>query len=133
MAVLTPAIFDFLDGGYSDIVETGLIALARAGALACREFGGTWHDIGTIESYRAANLALIDMEAGCAERVRAAAGIAPAAVSPEAVLGRGVRVSRSVIGSGCMIGDGAVVVESVLLPGARVGPGESVEREVRWP
>lgn len=132
VAVLSPSIFGHLAGGYSDIVETGLIPLAREGALVCREFGGMWHDIGTIESYRAANVGLIDMGAGYAGRVRDAVGIGPAAVSKGATLGPGARVRRSVIGDGCYVGEGAVVEESVLLPGARVAPGESVTREVRW-
>ncbi|HOD15459.1 MAG TPA: sugar phosphate nucleotidyltransferase [Spirochaetota bacterium] len=133
VAVLSPAIFDHLAGGYSDIVETGLIALAREGALAIREFGGMWYDIGTMESYRAANVGLVDMNEAYAERVRAATGMMPSAVSPGATLGPGALARRSVIGDGCMIGDGAVVEESVLLPGVRVAPGGSVTREVRWP
>jgi mannose-1-phosphate guanylyltransferase len=133
VAVLTPAIFDHLAAGYSDVVETGFIALAREGGLVCRELDGMWHDIGTVESYRAANVELIDMEAGYAGRVRAATGIAPEAVSPGAALGPGARVVRSVIGKGCSIGEGAVVEESVLLPGVRVAPGECIARQVRWP
>jgi mannose-1-phosphate guanylyltransferase len=132
-AVFSPAVFEYLACGFSDIVEAALVPMARDGALLCREYDGMWHDIGTIESYRAASIALLDMGEGYADRVRAATGLGPSAVSPGAALGSGVTVKNSVIGDGCLVGDGASVEESVLLPGARVARGETVVRSVRWP
>lgn len=132
VAVFSPAVFDYLPVGFSDIVETGLLPMARDGALLCREYGGTWHDIGTIESYRTANIELLDMDERYAGRVRAATGLGPSVVSGGAMIAEGAVVRRSVIGEGCSIGEGAVVEDSVLLPGARVAAGERVARSVRW-
>ena len=71
--------------------KPGFISLARDGALLCREYGGIWHDIGTIESYRAANIELLDMDEGYAGRVRAATGLGPSVVSGGATIGTGAR------------------------------------------
>ncbi|MBN2158273.1 MAG: NDP-sugar synthase [Spirochaetes bacterium] len=133
MAVLSPRVFDFLKQGYSDIVETGLIGLAREGLLGCCETAVSWHDIGTIESYRRANVDLIDTAGPLRERVRRATGLAPSAVSPLALIGAGAKIVRSVIGDGGDVGEGALVEDSVVMPGASVAPGGSLFRSVRWP
>ncbi|MBN2077900.1 MAG: NDP-sugar synthase [Spirochaetes bacterium] len=123
-AVFDPEIFDRLSSGVSDIVETGLISIAREGALAAFEYGGPWYDIGTPESYRRANIDLAEGGMALLERIHGATGFKPGAVSSRAAIGEGVRIIRSVIGEGCRVGKGALVEESVLLPGSSVGPGE---------
>lgn len=131
-AVLSPGIFRCLKEGFSDIVEHGFIDLARDRALGYYLHGGSWHDIGSMESYRAANMALHDMPDTCKKRVRDATGMDPVALAGRAVIGRGAVVERSVIGDGCVIGDGARVARSVLLPGTSLRAGEEAEHTVRW-
>jgi mannose-1-phosphate guanylyltransferase len=132
IAVLSPLVFDLLKQGYSDIVETGLIGLARGGRLGYYESRADWHDIGTIESYRRANVSLACTGEAMRGRVRAATGLTPADVSPGARIGAGAKVVRSVVGDACTIGDGALIEESVVMPGASVAPGELLVRGVRW-
>ncbi|MBN1496478.1 MAG: NDP-sugar synthase [Spirochaetes bacterium] len=131
-AVLSPGIFRYLKEGFSDIVEHGFIDLARDGALGYYLHDGAWHDIGSMESYRAANMALLGMPAACKRRVRDATGMDPVALAGGAVIGRDVVVEGSVIGDGCVIGDGARIARSVLLPGTSLRAGEEAERTVRW-
>lgn len=132
-AVLDPAIFRGLRSGVSDIVETGLISLVREHALAAYEYRGPWHDIGTAESYRVANVDLARNGMGVLERIPGATGFKPRALSARAEIDAGARIIHSVIGDGCRVGEGALVEESVLLPGCGVGPGERVVRAVLLP
>ena len=129
-AVLSPEIFRYLRAGFSDIVETGLIELVRRGRLGFVEHGGSWYDIGTPESYRLANVGLINRGNPFAERILRALGLVSEPVSGGARIGAGAAVLRSAIGPGCVVGEGALVEDSVLLPGARVGRGMRVVREV---
>ncbi len=88
------------------LVGEGLYALADEGA---------WRDIGTPESYLAANL----------ERMPPGGLVDPTAeVDPTA------SVERSVIGPACRIGAGARVRGSVVLAGALVVEGMSVDNRV---
>jgi len=88
------------------LVGEGLYALADEGA---------WRDIGTPESYLAANLERMPPE-----------GL----VDPTAEVDATASVERSVIGPGCRIGAGARVRESVVLAGALVVEGMTVDNQV---
>jgi mannose-1-phosphate guanylyltransferase len=131
-AVLTPAIFRYLDNGFSDIVETGFLSLVTGGDLRYYLHQGAWHDIGTIESYRTANMAFLGMPDSYRNRIREATGLTPTILSGSARIGEDAVIERSVIGDGCVIGNGAHVEESVFLPGAALPAGGSAKRTVRW-
>ena len=87
-------------------VGQGLYALTDEGA---------WRDIGTPESFLAANL----------ERMPPG-GL----VDPSAVVDPGAVVEASVVGPGCRIEAGARVVRSVILAGALVAEGMTVDNQV---
>lgn len=129
-ALLSPEIFSHLHSGYSDIVDSGLIELVRQGRLGFMEHGGPWHDIGSPESYRMANIGLIDRGNPFAERILGATGLVSEPVSRDAIVGAGAAIVRSVVGAGCVVGEGALVEDSVLLPGARVEPNSKVVSRV---
>lgn len=130
IALLSPEIFRHLKSGFSDIVETGFIGLIKRGTLGCREYSGPWHDIGSFESYRRANMAMSEMDDCFRNAIRSATGMEPRAIAPTARIGRHCTVTKSVIGDQCSIGDGAVIEESVVLPGAVVESGARVIRKV---
>jgi len=132
-AVLTPGIFRHLKAGFSDIVETGFIELVKNGALGYCRYEGEWHDIGTPALFHKANLSLLDMGDGFRNRIRAATGLSPVAISRSASVGTSAVIIRSVIGDNCRVGDGAVAEDSVLLPGAELAPGESAYRKIAMP
>ncbi len=104
-------------------------AMLEAGARVYGyRFEGYWQDVGTIQSYWEANLALLDEQAGLdlyekdwvihtrsEER-------APAKVGPTA------QIHRSMISHGCMIN--GMVVNSVLSPGVRVDVGAVVRDSI---
>ena len=131
-AVLSPGIFPYLKEGFSDIVVNGFIDLAQHNDLGYYQHAGAWHDIGSIESYRAANLALIGMPDSCKKRIRDATGLEPSVLDGAARIGAGATILRSIIGEGCVIGGGARVEDSVLLAGASLPAGAAAVREVRW-
>ena len=104
-------------------------AMLEAGARVYGyRFEGYWQDVGTIQSYWEANLALLEEHAGLdlyekdwvihtrsEER-------APAKVGPTA------QIHRSMISHGCMIN--GMVVNSVLSPGVRVDVGAVVRDSI---
>jgi mannose-1-phosphate guanylyltransferase len=130
IAVLSPDIFKFLVSGYSDIVETGFIHLAGEGRLGFYAHEGEWHDIGSVESYREANVKLTSAEYPFKKRLYAATGMMPRVLSESARVDKNVSITRSVIGDDCIIGNGSVVEESVLLPGSSVPESGTVVRQV---
>lgn len=130
IAVLSPEIFRYLKHGFSDIVENGFIDLVKRGALGYHEYAGPWHDIGSLESYRLANMALLDMDDGFRKKIMNATGMEPRAIDLTARVGKNCTITKSVIGEGCVVGDGAVVDESVFLPGTVVGEGARMVRQV---
>ncbi len=131
-AVLSPAIFPYLKNGFSDIVENGFLDLASSGDLGYYLYSDPWHDIGSIESYRTANMALLGMPDSYRRRIQRATSLEPAALAAGVRIGAGAMVERSVIGEGCVIGDGARVEESVLLHGVLLQAGSAAVRAVRW-
>ncbi len=130
IAVLSPEIFRYLESGFSDIVETGFIELVKRGSLGCHEHRGPWHDIGSVESLRRANMALLDMDDDFKSSIKNATGIEPRAIAPTAQIGSNCTIVKSVIGEGCRVGNGATIEESLLLPGAVVENGTRVLGQV---
>jgi mannose-1-phosphate guanylyltransferase len=87
-----------------------------------------WTDIGTPQSYLAANL---DALAG-RYRTAAVASLGENSVlaADRAWIAKGAKVSSACLGAGCAIEPGAVVESSVLLPGASVGEGAVVRESI---
>jgi mannose-1-phosphate guanylyltransferase len=79
-----------------------LVREGKIGAVLLDE--GEWMDLGDVESYLAAHRTLALEEP----------------VHPEAVIGEGAVIERSVIGKGARIASGARVTDSVVWPGACV-------------
>ena len=50
IAVLSPVIFNYLEEGYSNIVNTGFTGIIKEHSLGFYEHRGLWEDIGSIES-----------------------------------------------------------------------------------
>jgi NDP-sugar pyrophosphorylase family protein len=134
--VLDPAILDRLRPGVSDTVRDLYVHLVEEGqtVLGVR-VRGKWFDIGSPSLYLASQRALLAAGFGGAAR-----GVL---IHPDAEVHRSARVSRSVIGRGCVIGAGARVAgsvlwddvtvaaaaqvsDSILATGTRVAPGEKM-------
>jgi len=122
-AVFSQDIFRFMTEEYSSIVDTGFTGLIDHGGLGYYEHNGLWMDIGTMQSYWQANLDKASVIRNLAEPMKLATGIFPHTISPDAVVGRDVEISCSVIGKGCRIGAGSIIRDSVLLPGVELKPG----------
>jgi mannose-1-phosphate guanylyltransferase len=113
--VLEPAVLDLIEPGRAVSVEREVFPRLIGRGLYAWVDGGRWRDIGTPESYLAANL----------ERMPEGGLIDPAAsVDPAA------NVAESVVGAAARIGAGARIHRSVVLPGARVPDGAEFEHTV---
>jgi mannose-1-phosphate guanylyltransferase len=113
--VVEPGVLDLIPAGRAVSVEYEVFPLLVGAGLYAQSGDGYWRDIGTPESYLAANL----------ERMPAAGLVHPSArVDPAA------DVTGSVIGPGCRVEAGARVSGSVLLEGAVVTAGRTVENRV---
>jgi NDP-sugar pyrophosphorylase family protein len=90
------------------VVEDVLVpAMARGEVVRAFEFAGPWHDIGTLDSYREANLAWLDGRGlGC--WVGTGATVAP-----------GVALERSLVGEGATVSGEGTLARCVVWPGAR--------------
>lgn len=121
--VLDPALLDRLPRGASDTVRDLYAHLVDEGetVLGVR-VRGLWFDIGSPPLYLASHRALLAAGFGGAKR-----GVL---VHPEADVDRKARVTRSVIGAGCVIGAGARIAGSVLWEGVTVGPGSRVSDSI---
>ncbi len=90
------------------VVEDVLIpAMARGEIVRALDFVGPWHDIGTVESYRAANLAWLD-----------ARGLA-SWIAPGATVAPGVTLDRSLVGEGATVVGQGSLARCIVWPGAR--------------
>lgn len=90
------------------LVEDVLVpALARGEVVRAFEFHGAWHDIGTLESYREANLAWL-----------AARGLA-SWVAPDARVASSVSLDRSLVGAGAVVEGEGSLARCIVWPGAR--------------
>lgn len=120
--------------------------LAQGLAVRAHRTDAYWTDVGTPEALRQANLRALTT--GAISRVSAPAGhrelfsqgevdcgsgleaIGPVLLGADSVLGDGVVLERSVIGTGARVGAGARIRNSVVLPGAVVPAGQVLQEEV---
>ena len=113
--VVEPDVLGLIPAGRAVSVEYDVFPLLVGGGLYAQSSAGYWRDIGTPESYLAANL----------ERMPPGGLVdASARVDPDAT------VTGSVVGPGCRVEAGATVSGSVLLEGALVAAGRTVENLV---
>jgi mannose-1-phosphate guanylyltransferase len=94
--------------------------LVGAGTLRGVATDDYWIDAGRPDTYRAANLDLLDDRDGH--------GCPP--VSDDADVDATAEIQNSVVGAGCSVGPRARIVDTVLLPGASVGADSVVERSL---
>ena len=115
--IIEPAILDRLPPGSSDTVGDLYIPLLREGAhLQGIRQAGVWHDLGSPEGYLKAQLRLLNDHG----RKRSCV------IDPSVRLGKGARVSRSIVGPGSVIEPLARIEGSVVWDGALVKTGASV-------
>ena len=132
-AVFSPEIFRHLKSGFSGIVETGFNRLLERRQLGYYEHKGLWHDIGTLASYRNANLAAEEIIRLTGTTVQAALGKPPHMISPEALIHPSADIEGSVVGASCRIGANCRIKGSVLLPGTAVPDGTVLTSAVMDP
>ena len=147
--VFEPEVLDHIpDDTFFDFAEDVFPQLLAYGekVVGYDEGDFYWSDIGTLESYRAAQrdalserVALEVPGEWCGEGLWIAgdARIHPSAygliegyafVGPKAVVGRGASLSGvAAVGDYCRVSEGATVKQSVLLPGSSVGRGAYLE------
>ncbi|MGZ4711800.1 MAG: sugar phosphate nucleotidyltransferase [Acidimicrobiia bacterium] len=131
--------------------ETFPRMLERPGRLFAMRSDCYWLDIGTPAKYFDAQLDVLAGRVGLPptpDAVEVATGVwtepgahvdatatvvAPALIGRAARLEAGARVTRSVVGAGCVVARDAVVEDSVLLPGAVVAAGALVTAAVVGP
>lgn len=120
--------------GFTRVEDDLFPALAESGSLLGFRHGGSWVDIGTPESYWAANMEVVRSEEENLLHVDATAQVAPSAelcgplaLGSHCVLEAGAAFRRSVAWAGVHIGAGAKVERSILAEGVSVGPGVSLE------
>lgn len=149
------------DDTYTDIGGHVLPALTRQGVAHVYDFStnvvpgqddrerGYWRDVGTIDSYFAANMDLIaplpafnlyndDWPVYSYRGAEPPAKVSRGpAYEPSYVDGSllcqgsivsGAHVERSIISNGCYVSHDAHVTDSILFPGVRVGPGARLNR-----
>jgi NDP-sugar pyrophosphorylase family protein len=104
--VLEPHVLELVPPGRMVSVEREVFPQLVGRGLHAVPGHGSWRDIGTPESYLAANLEHMD-DGG--------------SIDPTAVVAAGARVHGSVLGPAASVETGADVSGSVLLDGARVG------------
>jgi mannose-1-phosphate guanylyltransferase len=126
VAILSPEIFRYMKAEFSGIVDTGFSGLIDNGGLSYYQHKGLWMDIGTMQNYWLAHIERIAVINDLAIPMKQAIGIAPHAISPDAIISPDARLSRSVIGKECSIGAGSTIKNSILLPGVTIKPGKSI-------
>ncbi|HYH27794.1 MAG TPA: NDP-sugar synthase [Actinomycetota bacterium] len=118
--------------------ETFPSLISGGAGLYARVSRGYWRDLGTPESYLAAQLDALEgrFQAPTGSVIDAAASIDEAAQVSGTVLGPGcsiaedARVARSALLAGARIGVGARVEDSILGPGSSVGEGATIRASV---
>ena len=113
--VIEPEVLAGVPPGRPVSIEQEIFPTLIGGGLYGQVQAGRWIDIGTPESYLAANVRLAPPE-----------GL----VDPSARVEPGARIAASVVGPRAHVGAGATVSGSVLLPGAVVPDGGIVENRV---
>lgn len=109
------------------------------------QFDGYWRDVGTIESYYAGNMDLLedlpslnlyDRETRIRSRVT---GYPPAKIGQRAYLSRSLvelgciingHVEHSILSPGVYVEEGAVVRDSIIFDDCRIEPGAIIERSI---
>jgi len=113
--VIEPEVLAGVPPGRAVSIEQEIFPTLIGRGLYGQVQAGRWIDIGTPESYLAANVQLAPPE-----------GL----VDPSARVEPGARIAASVVGPRAHVGAGATVSGSVLLPGAVVPDGGIVENRV---
>jgi len=149
------------DDTYTDIGGHVIPALTRQGVAHVYDFStnvvpgqddrerGYWRDVGTIDSYFAANMDLIAplpafnlyndqwpvysfRGAEPPAKVSRGPGYEPSFVDGSLLcqgsIVSGAHVERSIVSNGCYVSHDAHVTDSILFPGVRVGPGARLNR-----
>jgi mannose-1-phosphate guanylyltransferase len=88
------------------VADVALPFLRRGGCIGSFAFRGSWHDVGTPEALLRANLAWLDHRGLASYR------------SPDAHIGDGVRLERSIVGAGATVLGAGAVRDVVVFPGA---------------
>ncbi len=115
--LMEPSVIGRIDAGRRVSVEREVFpAMAAAGTLWALRHNTYWIDAGTPETYLQAQLDLLDGRRGPA----------PAGVSPEAVLGAGAVIERSVVMAGAAVGEDSVVRGSAVGADAVIEAGAQV-------
>ncbi len=96
--MLSPAVFSYLEEGFSSIVYTGYTGLITNERLDYFKHDGLWLDIGTVASLRMASLRAV--KAGVARRAAAVFGLEAAAIAAGAHIARGRTWRDSEVGAG---------------------------------
>lgn len=132
------------EGGLEDYGHDLLPWFVAHRTVVEHRMGGYWMDMGTLQSYWAAHLQLLDGNGATLDDpdwpiLSAQPQLLPARIATSAKVGdsmvaagasvRGT-VEHSVLGPGVVVEDGACVRHSVLLDGVRVGPGVVLENVV---
>jgi glucose-1-phosphate adenylyltransferase len=122
-----------------------LPAIIRRDRVLAYPFDGYWADVGTLQAYWEANMALLGESPGLElydpEWVihTRSEEQPPAKIGPEARVGGNLlsngcivegTVERSIISPGVFVSAGAVVRDSVVMNDTRIGPGAIVERAI---
>jgi mannose-1-phosphate guanylyltransferase len=113
--VIEPEVLADVPAGRAVSIEQEVFPTLIGRGLYAQVQAARWIDIGTPDSYLAANVGLAPPE-----------GL----IDPSARVDPGARIARSVVGPRAQVGAGSSVVGSVLLPGAVVGEARIVENRV---
>jgi mannose-1-phosphate guanylyltransferase len=126
--VLDPAVFELIPPGVRVNIEREVFPRLVGQGLVGFVPGGYWNDIGTPDSYLAANLHLIGEEVvvGADARVDPAAEVIRSVIGDGAVVGPGARIEDAVLHEGVVVDGGAVVRGCVVGRGEHVAAGEVV-------
>jgi mannose-1-phosphate guanylyltransferase len=133
IAVLSPAIFPYMEEGFSSIVTTGYAGLIRDHSLGWYRHEGFWQDIGSMEAFWHANVRMRDRIIGMERRISQYLGMGPEIVSPSAMIKSDAFVRDSIIGERARIGWQARVEESVVMLDAGVENEQRIKRSVVYP
>ncbi len=143
--VLEPEVLDLIPKGRMVSIEREIFPQLVGHGLIAHQAAGYWRDIGTVESFLAANA---DVIAGrVATRLGGSEGavlvaddalvaatarlIAPVLIGPGATVAAGAEVGpETVVGAGSRIAENAIVCRSVLFDDVTVGADASVVRSV---
>lgn len=115
-AVLSPLIFKYLSADFSSVVYTGYIEMIKKHGLQFFNHTSFWEDIGSIESYWNVNMRILNNQNLFNDRLSRSLNKNIEIISKSAVVNKGARIKKSVIGEECEIGENAFVENSVLLP-----------------